>query len=75
VLAFATTGSYAGKATGAVEIVQFGPTAAVTLRFAVALAASTRLSEITARTPMVARTKSSLLVLIFSVFLFRFSVA
>jgi hypothetical protein len=70
VLAFATTGSYAGKATGAVEIVQFGPTVAVTLRFAVALAATTGLSENTTRTPIVVRTKSSLLNFISLPFLF-----
>jgi hypothetical protein len=63
-LAFVTIGSYAGKATGAVDIVQFAPTVAVTLRFAVALPARTGLSELATRTPMVGRTKSSLLNLI-----------
>ena len=75
VLAFATTGSYAGKATAAVEIVQFAPTEAVTLRFAVALPATTWLSELTTKTPMVARTKSSLVILMFSCLPFLSSVS
>jgi hypothetical protein len=43
---------------------------AVTLRFAVALAATTGLSENTTRTPIVVRTKSSLLNFISLPFLF-----
>jgi hypothetical protein len=72
-LALVTIGSYAGKATAVVEIVQFAPTVAVTLRFAVAFPAITRLSELATRTPIVVRTKSSLLNLIFLPFLFALS--
>jgi hypothetical protein len=75
VLAFATTGSYAGKATGAVEIVQFAPTAAVTLRFAVALPATTWLSELSTKTPMVVSIKSSLLILMSSSLPFLFALS
>jgi len=69
VLAFATDWVVRGKATGAVEIVQFGPTVAVTLRFAVALACLNSAVGDHSQNTHGCQNESSLLILIFSRFL------